>query len=462
MRSFLSKLGRRRFVFAITALAVTAAVGLTGEQTVRGALAPHERSAANTRVALGQTASAATATVPTSCSDACTPADQPALDAAAGDANSIAGSSYFTGASVDTTADTVTVYLDNAPQSVIDELQAAHPGTYVIHNDAPATMSSLLQLKDLINPFALRADGIDVVSFGPTVDGHLTVGVSSDVPTAQGTLDSMYGSGIIQVASETPAQFDTYRYSDVSPWNGGDFIDHNGSIGFSDCSSGVPVHDTSTGTHYMLTAAHCFWAFGGQYTTVHNCYRENDGSAYPNCSGTQIGSVTKTENVSAGTTSTDTGLIQASTSVVDFDAAWNSQGRATQIGSVGNQVGDTICTSGAFDGQICSIVISSTNHQLCGDEGWGTFCVNHLNIAFNPNNSNAVASGEGDSGGPVYSYSGSNLQVRGMIDAGTDSKTCTTTPPGTTSPPPARGCSHNLWFMGWSYIANQWGVAPNS
>lgn len=212
----------------------------------------------------------------------------------------------------------------------------------------------------------------------------------------------------------------------------------------------------------MLTAAHCFWVFGGQYTTVHNCYRENDQSAYPNCSGTQIGSVTKTENVSAGTTSTDTALIQASTSVVDFDAAWNSQGRATQIGSVGNQVGDTVCSSGAFEGQICSIVISSINHQLCGDEGWGTFCVNHLNIAANPNNSNAIALGQGDSGGPVYSYSGSDLQVRGMIDAGSDGKTCTTTPPGTTSPPPARACFHTLWFMGWSYIANQWGVAPNS
>lgn len=218
-------------MFAITALVVIAAVGLTGEQAVRGAPAPYGRSAASTKVTPGRVVSAATTAVPTSCSDACTPVDQPALDDAAEDASSIAGDPYFTGASVDTTADTVTVYLDNAPQSVIDQLQAAHPGTYVMHNDAPATMSSLLQLKDLINPFALRADGIDVVSFGPSVDGHLTVGVSSDVATARAMLDSMYGSGIVQVTSETPAQFDTYRYDDVPAWNGGDFIDHYGIVG---------------------------------------------------------------------------------------------------------------------------------------------------------------------------------------------------------------------------------------
>lgn len=141
----------------------------------------------------------------TSCSDTCTPADQPALDDAAEDASSIAGASYFTGASVDATAGTVAVYLDSAPQSVINQLRASHPGTYVIHNDAPATMSRLLQLKSSIDPFSLRAEGVDIVSFGPTVDGHLAVGVSSDLATARAKLDSMYGTGIVQVTSSEPA-----------------------------------------------------------------------------------------------------------------------------------------------------------------------------------------------------------------------------------------------------------------
>lgn len=142
-----------------------------------------------------------------SCTDACTPADQAALDAAAEDAQNVAGSSYYTGAVVNTDLNTVTIYLAAAPQSVIDQLDASHPGTYVIHNDAPATLSTLRQLENSIDVFSLRSQGIDIVSIGPTSDGYLNVGVSSDVATAQAKLDSMYGSGVVQVTRTDPISF---------------------------------------------------------------------------------------------------------------------------------------------------------------------------------------------------------------------------------------------------------------
>jgi hypothetical protein len=187
---------------AVALLGVQKAVGASaGSPTAEQSKSKPDRDEVQGHV---HTAHKNLAAASTSC-DACTPADQQALDGAAEDASGIAGDSYFTGTSVDTTAGTVAVYLDNAPKSVIDRLQASHPGTYVIHNDAPATMSRLLQLKSSINPFSLRAEGVDVVSFGPTVDGHLAVAVSSDVATARAKLDSMYGSGIIQVTSSEPA-----------------------------------------------------------------------------------------------------------------------------------------------------------------------------------------------------------------------------------------------------------------
>lgn len=201
-RGLLLTVGVAAFLSA-AAMGVQTAVGASsGHPKAKQptAVRPRERAPGHSRITRAHTAK-----VTAPCTDSCTPANQPALDDAAQDANSIAGGSYFTGAAVDTTADTVTVYLHNAPQSVIDKLQAAHPGTYVIHNDAPATLSSLLQLKDSINPFALRADGIDVVSFGPTVDGHLAVGVSSDVATARSELDSKYPGGLIQVTRSEPA-----------------------------------------------------------------------------------------------------------------------------------------------------------------------------------------------------------------------------------------------------------------
>ena len=210
---------------AAALLGVQKAVGASGDRPTAGhskSNRAHDQSVAHAKGAHKNAAAGAT-----SCADACTPADQPALDDAAEDAGSVAGS-YFSGAAVDTTADTVTVYLDNAPQSVIDQLQATHPGTYVIHNDALATMSTLLQLKSSIDPFALRADGIDIVSFGPTVDGHLAVGVSSDVATAQAKLDSMYGSGIIQVTSSEPAVW--------GDWTGG----HDATRAPSGHSVGTP------------------------------------------------------------------------------------------------------------------------------------------------------------------------------------------------------------------------------
>jgi hypothetical protein len=82
--------------------------------------------------------------------------------------------------------------------------------------------------------------------------------VTTDLTAVTTQLEAPYGSDWVRVVEDTsPAVLDTYRYSDVSPWNGGDFIYHRvSSSDFSDCSSGIPVHDTSTGARYMLTTAH--------------------------------------------------------------------------------------------------------------------------------------------------------------------------------------------------------------
>lgn len=129
------------------------------------------------------------------------PPNQPALDAAASDAESVAGSAYYTDAVVDDAANTVDVYLASAPQSIIDQLQSLHPGTYVIHNDAAHPLSELRKLRDSLPLAALSAQGIDVVSAGPTPDGYLKVGVSSatDVQAAQSAFDSADGVGVVKV-----------------------------------------------------------------------------------------------------------------------------------------------------------------------------------------------------------------------------------------------------------------------
>lgn len=152
-----------------------------------------------------------------SCNFACTPPNQDALDADANYAQRIAGRAYYTGAAVHADTNTVDLYPATAPQSVIDQLNAEHPGIYVIHNDAPHTSAMLLKLEAGLDRSALAAQGIDVNEWGPTVDGYLQVGVTSDITTAQSKLDEIYGPNVVRVFKAEPSMFavDTIRTKPV-------------------------------------------------------------------------------------------------------------------------------------------------------------------------------------------------------------------------------------------------------
>jgi len=137
-------------------------------------------------------------------------ATQNALDAAANDAQNIAGT-YFTGDAVHADRNTVDVYLAAAPQSVIDQLNAQHPGIYVIHNDAPNTSATLHRLTATFDPKPLEAQGIQVDQWGPTPDGYFQVGVTSDVAAAQAILDKIYGPNVVRVFKAQPITLDNGR-----------------------------------------------------------------------------------------------------------------------------------------------------------------------------------------------------------------------------------------------------------
>lgn len=153
------------------------------------------------------------------------PPNQPALDAAASDAESVAGSAYYTGTVVNDTANSVDVYLASAPQPIIDQLQSLHPKIYVIHNDAAHSLSELRQLEDKLPLDTLSADGINVVRVAPTPDGYLSVGLtntsSTDVQAAESALDSAAGAGVVKVyggAKATVSAVRTYHPINPSVW----------------------------------------------------------------------------------------------------------------------------------------------------------------------------------------------------------------------------------------------------
>jgi hypothetical protein len=132
---------------------------------------------------------------------------QGVLDGAAEDVRSAAGVSYYTGCRIRSESEAVELWLFEAPAQLLGQLKALHPGTYVIHNDAPRPETAVFELMDALRAerLTLKAEGIHVVGFGPTHDGYVHVRVMGDVPTAQARLDAMFGSNVARVEYGEPA-----------------------------------------------------------------------------------------------------------------------------------------------------------------------------------------------------------------------------------------------------------------
>jgi hypothetical protein len=127
-----------------------------------------------------------------------------ALSPAAGDARGLAGDAYYTGCRLRQELEAVELWLFNAPDQVVQGLEATHPGVYLINNDAPRPQSALEDLKHSFDWARWKAEGVRVWVVGPTVDGYLNVGVEDDLATAQKKLDAAYGSNVVRVSQQGP------------------------------------------------------------------------------------------------------------------------------------------------------------------------------------------------------------------------------------------------------------------
>jgi hypothetical protein len=130
------------------------------------------------------------------------------ISTTAADARQIAGTAYYTGCWTHRDVNALELWLANAPAEVLTELEELHPGTYVIHNDAPRSEVVLLDLQGVLRTelSTLKAEGFPVVGFGPTHDGYLHVRVMGDVPTAQARLDAMFDGNVARVEYGEPVR----------------------------------------------------------------------------------------------------------------------------------------------------------------------------------------------------------------------------------------------------------------
>ena len=129
-----------------------------------------------------------------------------ALHPAAGDAGRLAGDSYYTGCRLRQELEAVELWMCDAPSQVLQELEALHPGVYLIHNDAPHTLNERLTLMQSIDLSALRSQGIEVNRIGPEPDGYLLVGVGTDLAVAQAWFEAEHGDYLFRFIAAEPVR----------------------------------------------------------------------------------------------------------------------------------------------------------------------------------------------------------------------------------------------------------------
>ncbi|WP_030335677.1 hypothetical protein [Micromonospora parva] len=284
--------------------------------------------------------------------------------------------SGFAGIVADPTTRHLQVYWKGEPPASLVATARATVATQVL--PAAYSQRELLAAADRLRAKA----GNEITTVGPRADGAgLLVG------TQDGLLGAPAMAGVPVTVQTRVAAAPATRWDDTAPWWGGAAW-RNATTG-GGCSTGFGVFQG--GSARILSAAHC----------------GNINNAATDPTGQSMG-IVGTRN--AGT---DTLLLSGSSGGRVFNNSTAANGDVVSefsnqvIGASASQVGNWVCTSGAYSGTRCSIQVKARN--LCINvRNFGQVCGQVQ--AENTTGTNAV--GQGDSGGPVEIVNAANtLQV---------------------------------------------------
>lgn len=263
----------------------------------------------------------------------------------------------------------------------------------------------------------LRAKvGDKITTVGPRADGAgLLVG------TQNGLRGAAKLAGVPVTVQTGVAAAPATRWDDTAPWWGGAAW-RNATAG-GGCSTGFAVYHG--GVQRMLSAGHC--ADVNQIAT--------------DPTGQVIGPVV------AANTFTDTLIIAGYSAGRVFNNSIDAFGGVVSefsnpvIGGWASQVGNWVCTSGAYSGTRCGIQVVA--RDLCINvRGIGIICgqVQAENVA------RTNAAGEGDSGGPVEFVNPYNLTQVYATGTNTAIDTVNTSVPCTGYVPTGRVCAWRVYY----------------
>ena len=264
--------------------------------------------------------------------------------------------------------------------------------------------------------------GKGLISYGIDPVRHVVdVGVEEITPTLASDSAAAFGNLVhLQVVSRPLLMDDCITYSptpprclDRQPYYGGDRIADTSQ---NYCSGGFTTWDPSAGGDYgMLTAGHC-WPVG---TSVLQGYVDSLHYVppYPTIRSGTMGRVTRQVfgnylSDAEFLDSTATGTAVAGRVYTTLDGPANAS-----VSTYGSSfVGMSVCFDGSVTGENCTAVVQAPIQQ-CIIPPPATFHVCHVTLASSSNST--VICQSGDSGGPVYTHSGSITVVAyGLIEAG--------------------------------------------
>lgn len=191
------------------------------------------------------------------------------------------------------------------------------------------------------------------------------------------------------------------RSDDQTPWHAGGAI--AGRDGTDYCSTGFAIV-TAAGHNRIVTAAHCNTAVGALV---------RDGA------GQRLGTVS---NRALGL---DAQLIapirDSTTSSAVFGGPWDASPTHPRyrfpVATVQRPaVGQNICSSGAVTGEHCATVRATDIAWTCGEQTCHGFRASR--------DDGGVVVGGGDSGGPMYTVINGEAHALGMVDGGSNQRTC--------------------------------------
>ncbi len=301
-----------------------------------------------------------------------------------------------------------------------------------------------------------RPAGVTVTETYPDFrTGQLVVGVSPLTSSVSAEVAERFGGSV--VVRETPRIMAVSRQADNSPWTSGDFIagtfnDYAGDPFTQYCSSAFAVHDLFA-IPYIITAAHCFPVGDGIINKALPSAGLTSSSAF-------MGRVDKRDGRGYPDPTTDAALIQAPGNARTWIAGTNAS--APVAGTGADVVGDFVCTSGAYETEVCNVKVVATGVNTGCAPGQSPTLVSNIDGGYYcPSNQTRAVNtvtypvGSGDSGGPVYRRSSTTaVTALGMMSGAGAPVGCQRFPTG-------RSCSATVYWTPIRDILSFFNVAIN-